>query len=403
MCNTKHITVLGATGSIGQSTLALVRQYPQKYTVFALVAGSNYESLAALAHEFHPKIIGIHDATRREDLLNLVRDLCCEVVAGEKACTDIAAESVDIVIAGISGLAGLPSVMAAVAAGQTVAIANKESLVSAGAVVIQKALESGSHILPIDSEHNAVFQCWGGWKGHQARDQENGKIAELSHICLTASGGPFLTRPLSDFQTITPAAAIKHPNWNMGQKISVDSATMMNKGLEIIEAHWLFGLKSNQIEVLIHPQQVIHGMVYFRDGSIIAQLGEADMRIPISYAMAWPERLNWETKQLDLTKIENLTFDNVDQVRFPCFFLARQALESGGVLPAVLNAANEVAVDNFLKGRINFQGIAYVVETTLAVSLDGDLATIEAVAAIDQRARQKAQDIVDKGSVFKND
>lgn len=398
----KHITVLGATGSIGQSTLALVRQHPDQFTVFALVAGANYKDLAALAREFKPKIIGIYDASKKNDLTDLVSDLYCEVVIGEKACTDIAAVPVDIVIAGISGLAGLPSVMAAVGAGQTVAIANKESLVSAGAVVTNKAAECGAHILPVDSEHNAVFQCWGGWKGRQAEDNQINQIAEISHICLTASGGPFLTRAISEFKTITPAAAVKHPNWNMGQKISVDSATMMNKGLEVIEAHWIFGLKSDQIEVLVHPQQVIHGMVYFYDGSIIAQLGMTDMRIPISYAMAWPDRLDWGTKPLDLTKIANMTFHDVDPVRYPCFFLARQALDSGGVSPAVLNAANEVAVDNFLSGKIDFTGIAHVVETTLALNLDGDLATIDAIAAIDQWARQEAQCIVDKGSVFKN-
>ena len=398
----KNITVLGATGSIGQSTLALVRKHPDQFTVFALVAGGNYKGLAALAREFKPKIIGIHDASKRNDLIDLVNDLYCEVVVGEKACSDIAAEPVDIVIAGISGLAGLPSVMAAVGAGQTVAIANKESLVSAGAVVTNKAAECGAHILPVDSEHNAVFQCWEGWKGRQAEDNENNQIAEISHICLTASGGPFLTRAISEFHAITPAAAIKHPNWNMGQKISVDSATMMNKGLEVIEAHWIFGLKSDQIEVLVHPQQIIHGMVYFCDGSIIAQLGMTDMRIPISYAMAWPDRLDWGTKILNLTKIDNMTFHDGDPVRYPCFFLARQALDSGGVSPAVLNAANEVAGDNFLNGRLDFTGIAHVVETTLALDLDGDLATIDAIAAIDQWARQEAQIIVDKGSVFKN-
>ena len=262
----KQITVLGATGSIGQSALALVRQNPGQFTAHALVAGENYQALAGLAREFHPKIIGIHDESKHSDLRNLVSDLDCDVVAGEQPCADIATMPVDLVIAGISGLAGLPSVMAAVCSGQTIAIANKETLVSAGAVVTQKADEFGAHILPIDSEHNAVFQCWGGWKGHQAKNIETGKIVEISHICLTASGGPFLTLPMPEFFSITPAAAVKHPNWSMGQKISVDSATMMNKGLEVIEAHWLFGLESCHIDVLVHPQQAIHGMVYFRDG-----------------------------------------------------------------------------------------------------------------------------------------
>jgi 1-deoxy-D-xylulose-5-phosphate reductoisomerase len=398
----KLITVLGATGSIGQSTLALVRQHPEKFSVKALVAGKNYQLLAKLAREFRPNIIGIDDASTHEDLCNLVSDFDCDVVAGTQACTDIATMPVDLVIAGICGLAGLPSVIAAVSAGQTIAIANKESLVSAGAVVTQKANKSGAHILPIDSEHNAIFQCWGGWKGHHATDTKNAKMAEISHICLTASGGPFLTLPMAKFSSITPAAAVKHPNWRMGQKISVDSATMMNKGLEVIEAHWLFGLNSSHIDVLVHPQQAIHGMVYFRDGSIIAQLGEADMRTPISYAMAWPDRLDWGAKPLDLAAITALTFEAVDPERFPCFALARQALEAGGVAPAVLNAANEVAVSAFLQGKIGFTGIAAIVEATLATELDGDLATIDAVFSIDQCARQCAHDLLAKGSVFKN-
>ena len=398
----KQITVLGATGSIGQSALALVRQNLGQFKVHAMVAGENYHALAALAREFHPKVIGIHDESKHSDLCDLVSNLDCDVVAGEQACTDIATMPVNLVIAGISGLAGLPSVMAAVCSGQTIAIANKESLVSAGAVVTQKADEFGAHILPIDSEHNAVFQCWGGWKGHQARNIENGKIVEISHICLTASGGPFLTLPISEFFSITPAAAVKHPNWSMGQKISVDSATMMNKGLEVIEAHWLFGLDSRHIDVLVHPQQAIHGMVCFRDGSIIAQLGGADMRTPISYAMAWPDRLDWGAEPLDLAAISALTFEAVDSNRFPCFTLARQALEAGGVAPAVLNAANEVAVNAFLQGKLPFTGIAAIVEATLATGLEGDLATIDAVFAVDRSARQQAHDLVAKGSVFKN-
>ena len=398
----KQITVLGATGSIGQSTLALVRQNLRQFSVQALVAGKNFQALAALAHEFHPTIIGIHDESKHSDLRNLVSDLDCVVVAGEQACTDIATIPVNLVVAGISGLAGLPSVMAAVCSGQTIAIANKESLVSAGGVLMQKADEFGAHILPIDSEHNAVFQCWSGWKGHQANHIEKGRMVEISHICLTASGGPFLTLPLPDFFQITPAAAVKHPNWSMGQKISVDSATMMNKGLEVIEAHWLFGLDSSHIHVLVHPQQVIHGMVYFRDGSIIAQLGGTDMRTPISYAMAWPDRLDWGAEPLDLAAISALTFEPVNSQRFPCFTLARQALETGGVAPAVLNAANEVAVNAFLQGKITFTGIAAVVEATLATALEGDSATIDGVFAIDQSARRQAHDLVAKCSVFKN-
>ncbi|MGB2164087.1 MAG: 1-deoxy-D-xylulose-5-phosphate reductoisomerase, partial [Candidatus Puniceispirillaceae bacterium] len=380
--------------SIGQSSLALVRQHPDRFAVYGLIAGRDFNLLAALAHEFKPKIIGIHDQTNLSALKELVSTLDCQLVAGEVACSEIAAMPVDLVIAGISGLAGLPSVMAAVSAGQTVAIANKESLVSAGAVVTRQAILSGAHILPIDSEHNAVFQCWNGWKGHQSSDKANNKMTELSHICLTASGGPFLTMPIDEFAAITPAAAVKHPNWEMGQKISVDSATMMNKGLEVIEAHWLFDLKSSQIEVLIHPQQAVHGLVYFRDGSIIAQMGGADMRTPISYAMAWPDRLDWGPEPLDLATIDNLTFAQVDPDRFPCFMLARQALEAGGVAPAVLNAANEVAVGAFLTGKIGFLDIASIVDSCLSKALVGDLTTIEAVCAIDQTAREHARQIV---------
>ncbi|MGB2333929.1 MAG: 1-deoxy-D-xylulose-5-phosphate reductoisomerase [Candidatus Puniceispirillaceae bacterium] len=394
MVGVKQITVLGATGSIGQSSLALVRQHPDRFAVHGLIAGRDFNLLAALAHEFKPKIIGIHDQTNLSALKELVSTLDCQLVAGEVACSEIAAMPVDLVIAGISGLAGLPSVMAAVSAGQTVAIANKESLVSAGAVVTRQAILSGAHILPIDSEHNAVFQCWNGWKGHQSSDKANNKMTELSHICLTASGGPFLTMPIDEFAAITPAAAVKHPNWEMGQKISVDSATMMNKGLEVIEAHWLFDLKSSQIEVLIHPQQAVHGLVYFRDGSIIAQMGGADMRTPISYAMAWPDRLDWGPEPLDLATIDNLTFAQVDPDRFPCFMLARQALEAGGVAPAVLNAANEVAVGAFLTGKIGFLDIASIVDSCLSKALVGDLTTIEAVCAIDQTAREHARQIV---------
>ena len=394
MAGVKQITVLGATGSIGQSSLALVRQHSERFAIHGLVAGKDFNRLAALAHEFKPKIIGIHDQARLPALKELVSTLDCQLVAGEVACSEIAAMPVDRVIAGISGLAGLPSVMAAVSAGQTVAIANKESLVSAGAVVTREAILSGAHILPIDSEHNAVFQCWNGWKGHQSTDKTNGKMTELSHICLTASGGPFLTLPIGEFAAITPATAVRHPNWVMGHKISVDSATMMNKGLEVIEARWLFDLKPSQIDVLIHPEQAVHGLVYFCDGSIIAQMGVADMRTPISYAMAWPDRLDWKPEPLDLAAIANLTFTQVNPDRFPCFTLARHALVAGGIAPAVLNAANEVAVEAFLAGKIGFLDIVRIVDSCLSKDLVGDLTTIEAVCAIDQTAREHARKIV---------
>jgi 1-deoxy-D-xylulose-5-phosphate reductoisomerase len=390
MCEVKTITVLGATGSIGQSALALVRQFPAKYSVHALVAGSNIEKLAALALEFSPRIIGISDHTRLSELRALVADTDIKIFAGESACTEIAAIPVDLVIAGIIGLAGLPFVMAAVEAGQTIGLANKETLVSAGALVIAHAVKSGAHILPLDSEHNAIFQCWDGWKGHKDNDVSNQNIENIRHICLTASGGPFLNLPLKDFKKITPANALKHPNWKMGQKISIDSATMMNKGLEVIEAHWLFALSPEMIKVLVHPQQAIHGLVYFRDGSVVAQLGSADMRTSISYALAWPERLPWENQALDLVSMKKLEFRDIDTKRFPCFVLARQALVDGDVQPAVLNAANEIAVEAFLQRRISFNNIASVVEDCLSADLPGDLSSLAAVLDVDANARRLA-------------
>jgi 1-deoxy-D-xylulose-5-phosphate reductoisomerase len=396
MSKVKSITVFGATGSIGQSTLALLRQFPEKFSVHGLVAGSDALGLATLAREFSPEIVGINDPAKYTELCSLLAGTDTEIVAGEAACTAIAAARVDLVIAGIIGLAGLPSVMAAVDAGQAIGLANKESLVSAGALVTRHASASGAHILPLDSEHNAIFQCWNGWKGHQgAHDRQDG-ISDIRRICLTASGGPFLTLPLDRFSHIKPADALKHPNWTMGRKISIDSATMMNKGLEVIEARWLFSLAPDMISVMIHPQQAIHGLVYFKDGSVIAQLGGADMRTPISYALAWPERLPWEDHALDLVAMRQLAFLDVDTNRFPCFGLARSALIADGVHPAVLNAANEVAVEAFLDGQITFDAIAMIVEDCLGAGVSGDLESLGAVLDVDAAARRVAHDNVAK-------
>ena len=399
----KTITVMGATGSIGQSTLALVRQFPELFSVQALVAGSDAEGLAALAREFRPKMIGLHDLTKLDQLRTTLRDLDVEIVAGEAGCTQIAGSPVDMVVAGIVGIAGLPSVLAAVQAGQTIALANKEALVSAGDLVMREAARCGAHILPVDSEHNAVFQCWQGWNGHASKHAAQADTDVLSHICLTASGGPFLHTPLDDLPAMTPQQAVRHPNWSMGQKISVDSATMMNKGLEVIEAYWLFGLQPDQIEVLIHPQQAVHGMVYFRDGSVLAQLAGPDMRTPISYALAWPERLHWADTRLDLAAISQLSFETVDMRRFPCFALARQALRDGGAAPAVLNAANEVAVAAFLQGKIGFTRIAAVVDTVLGQSASAHIDSLESVMAIDAASRDLALAAVTKNQSYLSD
>ena len=396
MGTVKTITVMGATGSIGQSTLALVRQFPDAYSVHALVAGSDAEGLAALVKEFRPKIVGLGDAAKLDQLHEALCGTEVEIVGGESACSKIAAMAVDIVVAGIVGIAGLPSVLAAVQAGQTIALANKEALVSAGGLVMAEAERCGAHILPVDSEHNAIFQCWQGWRGHAGSEVAQADTSALSHICLTASGGPFLETPLHHLPKMTPIQAVRHPNWTMGQKISVDSATMMNKGLEVIEAYWLFDLQPDQIEVLIHPQQALHGMVYFRDGSVVAQLAGPDMRTPISYALAWPERLHWAAERLDLTAMEQLTFTSVDTRRFPCFALAQQALCEGGAAPAVLNAANEVAVAAFLQEKIGFTQIQAIVETVLAQAKNPAIDQLDLVMAVDADARQLAAEAVTK-------
>ena len=396
MGTVKTITVMGATGSIGQSTLALVRQFPDAYSVYALVAGSDAEGLAALVKEFRPKIVGLGDAAKLDQVHEALGGTDVEIFGGESACSKIAAMAVDIVVAGIVGIAGLPSVLAAVQAGQTIALANKEALVSAGGLVMAEAERCGAHILPVDSEHNAIFQCWQGWRGHAGGTVAQADTSSLSHICLTASGGPFLETPLQHLPKMTPIQAVRHPNWTMGQKISVDSATMMNKGLEVIEAYWLFDLQPDQIEVLIHPQQALHGMVYFRDGSVVAQLAGPDMRTPISYALAWPERLHWAAERLDLTAMEQLTFTSVDTRRFPCFALARQALCEGGAAPAVLNAANEVAVAAFLQEKIGFTQIQAIVETVLAQAKNPAIDQLDLVMAVDADARQLAAEAVTK-------
>jgi 1-deoxy-D-xylulose-5-phosphate reductoisomerase len=400
MGTNKTITVMGATGSIGQSTLALVRQFSEAFSVHALVAGSDVDGLAALAREFRPKIIGLGDAKKIDHLRQALGGIEIDIVGGAAACSKIAAIPVDIVVAGIVGIAGLSSVLAAVQAGQTIALANKEALVSAGGLVMAEAKRCGAHILPIDSEHNAVFQCWQGWRGHGGRQVDQADTAALSHICLTASGGPFLETPLEYLPNMTPQQAVEHPNWTMGKKISVDSATMMNKGLEVIEAHWLFGLQPEQIEVLIHPQQVVHGMVYFRDGSVVAHLAGADMRTPISYALAWPDRLQWASERLDLATMDQLTFASVDTQRFPCFALARQALCDGGAAPAVLNAANEVAVAAFLQKKIGFGQIPAIVETVLNQSTTLPIDHLDAVMEIDADARQLAVAAVTKNRSY---
>jgi len=399
----KKISIFGSTGSIGTSTLALVESCPGQFDVQVLVAGSDAELLAEQALRHRPAFVGLASDANIDALRSALNGSGIEIVGGEAACTSLAREPVDVVVAGVVGLAGLPSVIAALEAGQTVALANKESLVSAGALVTDTAARHGARLLPVDSEHSAIFQCWLGWAGHADHGHADhghadyrqastpADTAAIRHICLTASGGPFRDLPLEQFSDITPAQAVRHPNWSMGQKISVDSATMMNKGLEVIEAAWLFGLGNDRIDVLVHPQVAIHGMVYFNDGSVVGQLGTADMKTPISYALAWPDRLSWNPEPLDLAAMGRLDFAVVDEDRYPCFRLARQALAAAGVMPTVLNAGNEIAVGAFLDGRIGFTDIADIVEQVLERAPDGGLESLDAVLDIDMRTREIAR------------
>jgi len=377
---TRKIAILGATGSIGTSTLDLVERHPDRFEVVVVTAATNSDALAEIARRTGARLAVVADQARLGDLQARLAGTDCRAAAGEEALIEAACSEAELVIAAIVGCAGLKPVMAAVEAGKTIGLANKEALVTAGALMTDAAAASGSTILPIDSEHNAIFQCLAG-------SQSN----DVSRIILTASGGPFRTATAEELETMTPAQAVAHPNWSMGAKISTDSATLMNKGLELIEAHYLFGLPSRSIDILIHPQSVVHSMVEFVDGSVLAQLGSPDMRIPIAYALAWPERLETPAERLDLKAVGRLDFDAPDTTRFPALRLAREALEQGGAAPTVLNAANEVAVAAFLAGNIRFTDIARIVEDSLAQAGYLPPQSIADVLDIDRETRLNAQ------------
>jgi 1-deoxy-D-xylulose-5-phosphate reductoisomerase len=372
----RHLTVLGATGSVGTSTLDIVERHPERFAVEALTAATNAQGLASAARRVGAKVAVIADETRYAELKRELEGSGCEAAAGDGALVAAATDAADIVMAAIVGCAGMMPVMAAVEAGRTVALANKEAMVAAGSLMTRAAERSGAIILPVDSEHNAIFQCLGG------RSCDG-----VSKLVLTASGGPFRTWTTERMAAATPAQAVAHPNWSMGAKISVDSATMMNKGLELIEAHHLFGLPSERIDILVHPQSVIHSMVEFVDGSVIAQLGSPDMRIPIAHALAYPDRVETGAATLDLVRVANLSFEPPDEVRFPALRLARAALEAGGSAPVVLNAANEMAVEAFLGGRLAFAAIATEVERALARHGAAEPQTIADVIDIDKEVR----------------
>ena len=382
------ITVLGATGSIGRSTLDVLARHPERYRVFALSGYSRLAELEQLCLQHRPQFAVVADEAAAAVLRDGLRSagLATEVLVGEQGLCDVASHTdVDVVMAAIVGAAGLLPTLAAVRAGKKVLLANKEALVMSGALFMQAVRDSGAQLLPIDSEHNAIFQCL-------PMDFADGlEQVGVRRILLTASGGPFRELPLEQLASVTPEQACAHPNWSMGRKISVDSATMMNKGLELIEACWLFDARPEQVEVVIHPQSVIHSLVDYIDGSVLAQLGNPDMRTPIAHALAWPERVASGVSPLDLFRVGRLDFQEPDLQRFACLRLARQAAEAGGSAAAVLNAANEVAVEAFLQRRIGFTQIAQLNEAVLNSLPVASVESLEAVLAADRSARESAQ------------
>lgn len=381
----RSLTLLGATGSIGASTLDLVRRNRDAWEVEALTAQCSASELAALAVEFGAKLAVVGDESCLPELREALGASGIEAAGGRQALIEAAARPVDMTVAAIVGCAGLAPVMAAVERGGTIALANKEALVSAGEVLMEAVARHGATLLPTDSEHNAIFQCLSG-----------NRIEDVAKITLTASGGPLRTWSQAQLDAATPAEAVAHPNWSMGAKISVDSATMMNKGLEYIEAYHLFPVGLEKLGIVVHPQSVIHSMVEFRDRSTLAQLGPSDMRVPIASCLAWPQRMETPLSPLDLAAIGELTFHAPDEDRFPATRLAREAIRAGGSAPAILNAANEVAVAAFLAGQIRFTRIAALVEETLMRSNDAPRpASLEEVLATDHSARMQAQALLE--------
>jgi 1-deoxy-D-xylulose-5-phosphate reductoisomerase len=383
----RSVSVFGATGSIGASTIDLIKRSPERFRVEVVTAHRNVQALARIAREVGARMAVLSDPAGFIELKDALAGTGIEVATGEAGLIEAAQHPVDWVMAAIAGSVGLKPTMAAIERGATVALANKECLVCAGALFMRRAKASGATVLPVDSEHNAVFQALGA-----------GRRDDVSKIIITASGGPFRTWTLDQIRGATLEQALRHPNWSMGPKVTVDSATLMNKGLEVIEAHHLFNLGPDEIEVLVHPQSVVHGMVEFRDGSVVAQLGPPDMRVPIAHCLAWPERIDGPVNRLDLAALRDLTFEKPDLARFPALALAWQAMATGGAAPTVLNAADEVAVAEFIAGRIGFQTIPALVEKTLEAAdkrgLLDEPASVEAALAIDHTARTLARDLL---------
>ncbi|MBR5346117.1 MAG: 1-deoxy-D-xylulose-5-phosphate reductoisomerase [Deltaproteobacteria bacterium] len=379
----KNLVLLGSTGSIGVSTLEIVAAYPERFRVLALTGNYNVDALAQQVRRFSPRLVAVPDAARAQVLRELVPDRNVEVLSGLqglRACAALA--EADLVVSAITGFAGLEPTLAAIEAGHDVALANKETLVAAGALVTSRARALGVRIYPVDSEHSAIFQALQGQREAQVR-----------RLILTASGGPFYQSSPEEIERATPEAALNHPRWRMGKKVTIDSATMMNKGLEVIEAHWLFDMPEEKIAVQIHPQSVVHSMVEYVDGALIAQMGVPDMKIPIAYALAFPERLALDLPPLDLCTLGSLTFAAPDDRRFPCLSIAREALRQGGTVPAVMNAANEVAVACFLNKTIQFGQIAEVIRATLEQHSPSAVTDLETVIEADRKGRQTARRI----------
>jgi 1-deoxy-D-xylulose-5-phosphate reductoisomerase len=386
--STRSISVLGATGSVGASTLDLIARAPDQWRIVALTANGKAEELARLALQFRPEIAVLADETKLPELRDLLAGTGIETAGGTSALIEAASRPVDLTLSAIVGCAGLAPTMAAIEQGGTIALANKESLVSAGEVLTAAVTKYGATLLPTDSEHNAIFQCLAG-----------NQLSQVRKITLTASGGPFREWTYEQMREARPEQALKHPNWSMGAKITIDSATMMNKGLELIEAHHLFPVGLDRLSIIIHPQSVVHSMVEYRDGSTLAQLGPPDMRVPIASCLAWPQRMDTPCEPLDLARLGTLTFEMPDEQRFPATRLARQAAEAGGAVPAVLNAANEIAVAAFLDGKIGFTRIAEQVEAMLSCYAPDAPASLADVLAVDAEARHKTRALMESASL----
>jgi 1-deoxy-D-xylulose-5-phosphate reductoisomerase len=385
----KNISILGSTGSIGQSTLSVVGKFPEHFRVKALAAGNNIDMLEQQIRQFRPEMVSVVSPASAESLKKRCSDLNLRVVSGVEGLIQVAAaENAEITVSAIVGTAGLVPTMAAIRAGKMIALANKEVLVTAGELVMKECAARGVTLLPVDSEHSAIFQCLQAGAGKDVRN-----------LILTASGGPFRNYSKKDMASVTLAQALKHPNWSMGRKITIDSATLMNKGLEVIEARWLFGVVPDRIKVLVHPQSIVHSMVEYVDGAVVAQLGMPDMKGPIAYALSYPGRLPDVSPRLDLASLGTLTFEEPDLERFPCLAYAYDALRAGGSMPAVLSAANEVAVRYFLEEKIEYGDIARVIRKTMEAHQVVPLKTVEDALKADLWARQQAEKIIEESGV----